>query len=256
MPPSRPPVLFTSSDQAPAPLMRALGRRRAPMRQLMPIGHGIRPPADGAQTRSAQGVHPHGRPRLAQSPITSGATTAGGSRTARLSQPFDRPCAAVPGPRSVIVGRRAQAVFFPAASAGQRQVVAAGRAVDPTVPAGGERSHRSAAGRGPGRVGGHPLRPDHGCHVAVAAAGAGLRIRGDLLAAAWQQAGVWDGLHQQVLDALGEQGLLDWSRTVIDSVAARAKRGRADRPQPGRPGQARHQVPPAGRASSRAGWRR
>jgi transposase len=42
---------------------------------------------------------------------------------------------------------------------------------------------------------------------------------------AWQQAGVWDRLHQQVLDALGEQGLLDWSRTVIDSVAVRAKRG-------------------------------
>jgi hypothetical protein len=41
----------------------------------------------------------------------------------------------------------------------------------------------------------------------------------------WQQAGVWDGLHLQVLDALGEQGLLDWSRTVIDSVAARAKGG-------------------------------
>jgi hypothetical protein len=35
---------------------------------------------------------------------------------------------------------------------------------------------------------------------------------------------VWDRLHRQVLDALGEQGLLDWSRTVIDSVAVRAKR--------------------------------
>jgi transposase len=91
------------------------------------------------------------------------------------------------------------------------------------------------------------LPPELGCGSAVTC---WRRLRD------WQQAGVWDGLHQQVLDALGEQGLLDWSRTVIDSVAARAKRGRADRPQPGRPGQARHEVPPAGRASSRAGWRR
>lgn len=41
----------------------------------------------------------------------------------------------------------------------------------------------------------------------------------------WQQARVWDRLHQPVLDALGEQGLIDWSRAAVDSVSVRAKRG-------------------------------
>lgn len=42
---------------------------------------------------------------------------------------------------------------------------------------------------------------------------------------AWQDAGVWDQLHQAVLDRLGQQGLLDWSRTCLDSVNVRAKKG-------------------------------
>jgi transposase len=42
---------------------------------------------------------------------------------------------------------------------------------------------------------------------------------------AWQQAAVWDRLHQAVLDRLGQQGLLDWSRACLDSVSVRAKRG-------------------------------
>lgn len=41
----------------------------------------------------------------------------------------------------------------------------------------------------------------------------------------WQDAGVWDRLHTAVLDRLGEQGLLDWSRTAVDSVSVRAKKG-------------------------------
>ncbi len=41
----------------------------------------------------------------------------------------------------------------------------------------------------------------------------------------WQQAGVFDQLHQAVLDRLGEQGRLDWSRASLDSVSVRAKRG-------------------------------
>jgi transposase len=41
----------------------------------------------------------------------------------------------------------------------------------------------------------------------------------------WQQAGVFDRLHQAVLDRLGQQGLLDWSRAALDSVSVRAKRG-------------------------------
>lgn len=41
----------------------------------------------------------------------------------------------------------------------------------------------------------------------------------------WQDAGVWDRLHQVVLDRLGEHGVLDWSRAAVDSVSVRAKRG-------------------------------
>ena len=41
----------------------------------------------------------------------------------------------------------------------------------------------------------------------------------------WQDAGVWDDLHAAVLDRLGQQGLIDWSRASLDSVSVRAKRG-------------------------------
>jgi transposase len=41
----------------------------------------------------------------------------------------------------------------------------------------------------------------------------------------WAEAGVFDQLHQEVLDRLGEQGQLDWSRASLDSVSVRAKRG-------------------------------
>jgi transposase len=42
---------------------------------------------------------------------------------------------------------------------------------------------------------------------------------------AWQEAGVWDKLHQAVLEQLGQDGALDWSRACLDSVSVRAKRG-------------------------------
>ena len=41
----------------------------------------------------------------------------------------------------------------------------------------------------------------------------------------WAEAGVFDRLHRAVLDRLGEQGRLDWSRASLDSVSVRAKRG-------------------------------
>ena len=41
----------------------------------------------------------------------------------------------------------------------------------------------------------------------------------------WSEAGVFDHVHQAVLDRLGEQGELDWSRASLDSVSVRAKRG-------------------------------
>ena len=41
----------------------------------------------------------------------------------------------------------------------------------------------------------------------------------------WAEAGMFDRVHQAVLDRLGEQGELDWSRACLDSVSVRAKRG-------------------------------
>jgi transposase len=43
--------------------------------------------------------------------------------------------------------------------------------------------------------------------------------------AEWAKAGVFEQLHLQVLDRLGEQGRLDWSRASVDSASVRAKRG-------------------------------
>ncbi len=41
----------------------------------------------------------------------------------------------------------------------------------------------------------------------------------------WAEAGVFDRLHQSVLDRLGESGRLDWSRASLYSVSVRAVRG-------------------------------
>jgi transposase len=41
----------------------------------------------------------------------------------------------------------------------------------------------------------------------------------------WTAAGLWPRLHQAVLDRLGADGRLDWSRAVVDSIAVRAEKG-------------------------------
>ncbi|WP_134718788.1 IS5 family transposase [Saccharomonospora xinjiangensis] len=41
----------------------------------------------------------------------------------------------------------------------------------------------------------------------------------------WTKAGLWRQLHQAVLDELGSQGLIDWSRAVLDGASVRAKKG-------------------------------
>ncbi len=35
----------------------------------------------------------------------------------------------------------------------------------------------------------------------------------------WQAAGVWEALHHRLLDWLGDDGQLEWSRAAIDSVS-------------------------------------
>jgi transposase len=41
----------------------------------------------------------------------------------------------------------------------------------------------------------------------------------------WNDAGVWDRLHQVLLDECHEAGEIDWSRAVVDSSHVRAKGG-------------------------------
>lgn len=41
----------------------------------------------------------------------------------------------------------------------------------------------------------------------------------------WQQAGVWERLHEELLARLRAQGEIEWSRAVIDSSQIQAKKG-------------------------------
>jgi transposase len=59
----------------------------------------------------------------------------------------------------------------------------------------------------------------------------------------WAKAGVFDQLHLEVLDRLGNAGRLDWSRASVDTMSVRAKR-RSYRGQVG-----------GVRRSWRSGWR-
>lgn len=41
----------------------------------------------------------------------------------------------------------------------------------------------------------------------------------------WTTACLWRKLHRAVLDELGGQGMIDWSRAVCDGASVRAKKG-------------------------------
>jgi transposase len=41
----------------------------------------------------------------------------------------------------------------------------------------------------------------------------------------WQNAGVWDGLHRELLRRLRDAGRIDWSRACVDGSAIAAKKG-------------------------------
>ena len=45
----------------------------------------------------------------------------------------------------------------------------------------------------------------------------------------WQQAGVWERLHQTLLDRLNAAGAIDWSAAVVDGSHIRALQGGLDR---------------------------
>jgi transposase len=41
----------------------------------------------------------------------------------------------------------------------------------------------------------------------------------------WQTAGIWERLHTKLLNWLGDEATVDWSRASVDSLSVRAKRG-------------------------------
>lgn len=57
--------------------------------------------------------------------------------------------------------------------------------------------------------------------VVVLPAGADLGTGGYPLG----DAGVWEKLHQVLLDKLGDAGKIDWSRAAVDSASVAAKKG-------------------------------
>jgi transposase len=60
----------------------------------------------------------------------------------------------------------------------------------------------------------------------------------------WQELGIWQQVHQAILDWLGDLDAIDWSRASVDSLSVRAKRGgEATGPNPtdrGKPGSKIH----------------
>jgi transposase len=60
----------------------------------------------------------------------------------------------------------------------------------------------------------------------------------------WAKAGVFDQLHLEILDRLGQQGVLDWTRACVDTMSVRAKRGGSRGRKSSRSGQAWKQAPP------------
>jgi len=66
---------------------------------------------------------------------------------------------------------------------------------------------------------------------------------------AWQAAGVWHRLHQVLLNRLGVQDRIDWSRVSVDSTSVRAKKGG---PTPGRTRRIGANPAPNGILSSKA----
>jgi transposase len=60
--------------------------------------------------------------------------------------------------------------------------------------------------------------------------------------AEWTEAGVWDALHLTLLDRLGTQDRVDWSRVLVDTASLRAKRGGPHRRKSSRPGQGGEQA--------------
>lgn len=66
----------------------------------------------------------------------------------------------------------------------------------------------------------------------------------------WQEAGVWERLHQVLLGQLGQADQIDWSRASVDSQSIPAigdeKKGACYRPKPGRSRETAYKTPSCG----------
>ncbi len=60
----------------------------------------------------------------------------------------------------------------------------------------------------------------------------------------WHEAGVWERLHEALLDRLGEADRIDWERASLDSAVVPAPGGRKGRPQPDGSRQTGLEAPP------------
>ena len=47
----------------------------------------------------------------------------------------------------------------------------------------------------------------------------------------WHEAGVWERLHQRILERLGEADQIDWERASLDSSSVPTPRGLVDQPE-------------------------
>ena len=91
------------------------------------------------------------------------------------------------------------------------------------------------------------VRSLHRYPLGMAAQRARLRLRHDVLAARlrdWNNAGVWQRLHEVLLAELRAAGKLDLSRAIVDSSHVRALKGGPNRSESGRPRPAGLQAPP------------
>lgn len=61
---------------------------------------------------------------------------------------------------------------------------------------------------------------------------------------AWQQAGVWQRIHETLLAELPRRGEIDLSRALVDSSSIRVVLAEKNRPESHGPAQARQQTPP------------
>ena len=203
---------------------------------------GTRPPSGPATTPRSPGNRPH--PPRQVAPIHAGRPHAIGSRSALLTQARSPPlgparCLAASDTGSPPAGQRSRARQSDddAASTSKIWGSAPGRGRRRRSGRPGARRStptRSAAAARAGRT-----ISDRSCFAAIVFMAARTSTPWRLLPARelgsgspatcwrrlteWAKAGVFDQLHLEVLDRLGEQGRLDWSRASVDTMSVRAR---------------------------------